>query len=347
MKKILLLSVFFLWILGEISAQCGSCAAACPACGFTTPPPVATVTATCPSYAYTPPITSGSTSTRCATFTANNTTVSFNVIVNSTCNAGNVTAFSWTLQQSSCGAVVQSGTLTSLTFTGLTIGQQYTYCYTFTVPNICYHWLLGYYTCTCEHTTHYPYFVGGVPLPIELMSFQGKVADNKEIELSWITSSEINNEVFIVEKSMDGETFQEIGRIEGAGNSSVQNDYFFLDDKPTIGTNYYRLAQKDYDGTKVYSGMTSVDFEGGIKDLILHPNPSTGITNMAFNSSLEGDAELIIYDGMGKIVLSKMVEFKKGHNHIALDETANFSKGIYLVNLNRGTENSTIRFIKN
>jgi gliding motility-associated-like protein len=127
---------------------CASCTAACPACGFATTPTVAQVTANCPNYPYTPALAGGQTSTRCHTFVANNTTVSFNVIINSTCTGGNVTNFSWTLQSNSCGAILQSGTLASLQFTGLTIGQSYTFCYTFTVP------------AGCNQFTHYPYFVG-------------------------------------------------------------------------------------------------------------------------------------------------------------------------------------------
>jgi gliding motility-associated-like protein len=128
-------------------APCQTCESACSACGFETTPTVTDVTSTCQDYPFSPPLTSGQTSTRCHSFTAVNTTVSFQVIVSGTgCTTGNVTNFTWTLQDQSCGGVIQSGTLSNMTFTGLTVGQTYTYCYTF--------------TASCTHNTHYPYFVG-------------------------------------------------------------------------------------------------------------------------------------------------------------------------------------------
>ena len=127
---------------------CTTCETACSACGFATAPTVNQVTNNCPDYPYTPNLTAGQTSTRCHTFTAVNTTVSFNVIINSTCQNGNVTNFSWNLQNASCGGIIQSGTLSNLNFTNLIVGQTYTFCYTFSVPTGCY------------HTAHWPYFVG-------------------------------------------------------------------------------------------------------------------------------------------------------------------------------------------
>lgn len=310
---------------------CATCATACPACGFTTSPTVATVTSTCPNYAFTPALATGQSATRCATFTANNSTVSFNVIISSNCNAGNVSSFSWTLQQSSCGAVIQSGNLSSLTFTGLTVGQQYTYCYTFTVPSP------SPPATSCTHTTHYPYFVGAVPLPIELLSFDVKQDINKQIILSWTTASELNNDYFTIERSLDGYTYDVVGVVKSKaenGNSTNLLNYSKIDTKQLKGLVYYRLKQTDYDGTSTYSGIKSVILNA-VNELnfTIYPNPSGENENaiVQFSGNANEEVKMCIYDVTGKVVTQKTIVLSaSGSNTIELKNE--LSSGMYFVN---------------
>ena len=94
-----------------------------------------------------------------------------------------------------------------------------------------------------------------VPLPIELVSFNG---ENKKDynHLTWVTATELNNSHFIIERSIDAIYWNEIKIVEGNGNSSTPlyyefSDYFF--DKDVI--NYYRLKQVDYNEDFTYSNI--------------------------------------------------------------------------------------------
>jgi hypothetical protein len=86
-------------------------------------------------------------------------------------------------------------------------------------------------------------------LPVTLLEFKGKLI-NKNIELTWSTASEENNNYFIIYKSDNYDTFTEITRIQGSGTTNNIKTYTYLDTNPKI-TNYYKLAQVDYDGTTV------------------------------------------------------------------------------------------------
>lgn len=85
-------------------------------------------------------------------------------------------------------------------------------------------------------------------LPIELLSFD---VDNYEnnIRIFWSTASEVNNDYFIIYKSDDAFSFNEIGRIDGYGNSNFINQYEFHDKNLQNGIYYYKLVQVDFDGT--------------------------------------------------------------------------------------------------
>jgi len=86
------------------------------------------------------------------------------------------------------------------------------------------------------------------PLPINLLSFTAQL-QAEGVDLKWVTSSEINNDYFTVERGQDGRNFVEVGRVAGAGNSNVERHYSFLDAEMPQATTYYRLRQTDYNGT--------------------------------------------------------------------------------------------------
>ena len=218
--------------VGEPDPPCDDCSIPCgTAEGYATTPTVQNVVDDCQTSTFVPELAAGSTNTFCYTFTAGSASVDFNVIITSNCGTGNVTNFSWELDNYPCsGGVLQSGDLSNMTFFPLIVGNSYVFCYTFDVP------------AGCTHSQHCPYFVGALPLlPIELSEFKG---DCKR--LYWSTASEINNDYFLIEESIDGKVWREVGKVNGVGNS-IQTHNYSLNINPKELT-YYRLSQHDFDG---------------------------------------------------------------------------------------------------
>jgi hypothetical protein len=90
-------------------------------------------------------------------------------------------------------------------------------------------------------------------LPIELINFEGTEGNT----LYWNTASEINNDYFIVERSVDGIDWIDVNKISGMGNYREYQSYDLVDMNYTRNAiNYYRLSQVDSDGfTKVYQDL--------------------------------------------------------------------------------------------
>ena len=97
------------------------------------------------------------------------------------------------------------------------------------------------------------------PLAVENLSFSGKHDEENHVnQLWWSTDSEVNSDKFIVERSIGSTTnFEEIGRVEGAGNSSEYLEYAFEDNRIESGIHYYRINAVDLDGTSDYSNTVS------------------------------------------------------------------------------------------
>ena len=104
-------------------------------------------------------------------------------------------------------------------------------------------------------------------LPIELLYFSGVVCEGGNI-LHWSTASEDNNDYFTIEKTKDGIDWRTIVTIEGAGNSTNQLHYSFVDEDVESIINYYRLKQTDYDGKFKYSDIISIDNANKLKEIV-------------------------------------------------------------------------------
>ncbi|MBX7050135.1 MAG: VCBS repeat-containing protein, partial [Chitinophagales bacterium] len=112
-------------------------------------------------------------------------------------------------------------------------------------------------------------------LPIELTDFTGS-QQGHAVKLEWTTASELNNDKFIIERSSNGDDFDAIGIVSGAGTTEIVHNYQFFDQAPAGGINYYRLKQVDLDGAFTYSQMIVVEVSGEASYLKIYPNPSNG-----------------------------------------------------------------------
>ena len=84
-------------------------------------------------------------------------------------------------------------------------------------------------------------------LPVELMWFDAWW-NGKVVEVDWATGSETDNDYFTVEKLDSNYEWKYLTTVDGAGTTSTPHLYEVNDSTPTIGYNYYRLKQTDYNG---------------------------------------------------------------------------------------------------
>jgi len=151
------------------------------------------------------------------------------------------------------------------------------------------------------------------PLPIELISFEGKCIDGN-ITLDWTTATETNNEYFTVEKSSEGLNWNSFQKVLGAGNSNETLNYS-LTDKGSEGLNYYRLKQTDYNGYSEIFTSIAVSCKSEHSAIQVYPNPVVDILNIQ-TSAEETEVELSNIGGLmifqGKVKTIDMTTFPAG-----------------------------------
>ena len=138
------------------------------------------------------------------------------------------------------------------------------------------------------------------PLPISLISFTGKLTNNKVV-LNWSTAVEINNNKFIIERSSDLSSWNSIGVVAaGVGNSISIKNYSLIDYYPLEGVGYYRLRQVDNDGTIAYSSIVAVELINKLVSISIMPNPFDDA--LTLQSTSQDALEIIIYDVLGRLL---------------------------------------------
>ena len=183
---------------------------------------------------------------------------------------------------------------------------------------------------------------------IELLMFAGEVLENGNL-LKWSTASEVDNDYFILSRSLDGVTgWNELAEVQGAGNSSTTKHYNDMDEKAPSGTSYYRLETVEFDGTrKVASQVISLERERNEFEFIeVYPVPTTSIVNAEFNSVADqGSFTYRVFDTQGKVIFSKQQDVVGGTNLIQVDMTY-FSAGAYFLSIANGDQIINTQIIK-
>ena len=157
-------------------------------------------------------------------------------------------------------------------------------------------------------------------LPVELVSFSAECNGNDAV-LEWITSSEINNDYFKLERSTDAKNWETVAKVNGAGNSSELRTYEYVDKDIPEGRTYYRLTQVDYDGTQEVFEIREVNCGNiALEEPVVtcFPNPFNTTLNVFVESWPEDKAVIELYDMIGNRVRSWDMELHNGRLHKVL-----------------------------
>lgn len=184
-----------------------------------------------------------------------------------------------------------------------------------------------------------------VSFPVEFLGFDVALNENWEAICQWSTASEKNNSGFVVERSVDGLVFQNIGQVPGVGNSSEINQYSFVDPQPMDGRSYYRIKQIDFDGATSYTEIESIVLDSSRAQVSckFFPNPVVDRLQVQCNASADiGPAKLRFSKLNGATLEMQDVYITAGDNQFNL-EVSRYSTGIYFVEIFSYTQGAAVK----
>lgn len=184
------------------------------------------------------------------------------------------------------------------------------------------------------------------PLPVELLSFSGKAKFNCN-ELYWITSSEINNSGFEIERSASGFEWEKIGFVKGAGNSTATLNYSFSDFKVSEQIYYYRLKQLDFNGKITYSRSILLTNEVTKDSFVqqIFPNPFHSFLSIELTEAATDELHCDLFSIAGKLIYSTSIP-EQGKNYKLDFSTLQIPQGTYLLILQSKKRRTLKKLIK-
>ncbi len=180
--------------------------------------------------------------------------------------------------------------------------------------------------------------IGCTVLPLELIDFQ-IITHDKNIEITWTTSSESNISDFTLERSDNSEKFYPLSIQQSKGDLESVSHYSFIDENPN-GINYYRLKTNEKDGSFTYSKILSAVLNKQ-KQALAYPNPFKNSLKIKTSESYISDnVHIQLMDLTGRIYFSKTYNAEETIN------TQDIPKGMYIVSILQGNETINLKMIK-
>lgn len=180
-------------------------------------------------------------------------------------------------------------------------------------------------------------------LPVELIAFQTKCYGDYA-EISWATASELNNDYFQIERSINGQNWELIATVKGQGTTNNENHYSIKDQNPRGAIAYYRLRQVDFDGAQELFPIKSLQPCGennGI-EIISH---NDGNYHVVINSDNLGEYHIDLFDMSGKQIRNTRTVHVDGGENMFLFDDSHAATGVYMVRVRNNQEQITKRIV--
>jgi Secretion system C-terminal sorting domain len=189
-----------------------------------------------------------------------------------------------------------------------------------------------------------PLLLGPTALPVLFTKFEAGCTSNGAV-VSWSTASEFNSNYFELQRSMNGSNWASVATIKAAGNSSIAHTYQLPDFNG--GKAFYRIKQVDIDGQPIYTSVIGTNCKLKAIDMVIYPVPATDILNVVIRSDKAIKTQLLVIDGIGKIVRRMDATLSNGSNSYQFN-LKGLAGGEYIIRSNApGVElNKTFNIIR-
>lgn len=186
------------------------------------------------------------------------------------------------------------------------------------------------FTSSTGGLTNQQYFCPGnlpvSPLNLEFIDLNTDCSENLNV-INWTTLDEHNIDYYIIEKTINGNEYTEVGRVSAQNNS--YNEYVFKDNRPSTSTHYYRVKVVNKSGITSATGVVASKCFGTNENTLI-VNASNDNGYLSFFSNYKQNFSFQIHDLRGRLVYTYSGISSKGENNIPINFSS-LSNSIYLI----------------
>jgi hypothetical protein len=184
-------------------------------------------------------------------------------------------------------------------------------------------------------------------LPLSLTSFTAQLL-NKKVLLSWVTDMELNTSHFTIQRSFNGNTYDDVGMVFTGEQARSHNKYDFTDNIGVINARmlYYRLKWVDLDGRYSYSEIVQIRLISPEESVsvAVYPNPATDQLRVTIPESWQNKTIYYIIYNMEGILIRQKISANAGQTETL--PVGDLPEGIYIIRTANGNQAAVQKFIK-
>ena len=185
------------------------------------------------------------------------------------------------------------------------------------------------------------------PYPVELLAFNFSIRE-KDVTLSWSTSTELNNSGFEIERAIEKREWNKIGFVNGSGTTNEPKEYSYTDMNLRTGKYNYRLKQIDFNGNFEYFELAQEVIIGIPLKYDLsqnYPNPFNPVTTINYDLPYDGIVKIRLYDILGREMRTLVNEMKTAGYYKLQFNAADLSSGVYFYRMTAGDYVAVKKFV--
>jgi hypothetical protein len=167
-------------------------------------------------------------------------------------------------------------------------------------------------------------------LPLKLTAFDAAAQQSGAVTLTWFVQQQTNDEKFIVERSLDGTSWQAIKTVQSVNTSTGSQKYTIQDADPLYPVSYYRLKLVDTDNSFTYSETIMVKLNTEAGNFLVSPNPVYHNINISLKQNVT--PQNIHVELLNTIGVKIRVQPVFTGNNISM-KIPGLANGIYFLNL--------------
>ena len=165
--------------------------------------------------------------------------------------------------------------------------------------------------------------------------------ETDKVILKWTAANEPLNQLYEIQRSLDGRGFTTIGTANGKGHNINLATYVIEDLNPVTGLSYYRLVNKNANGSISYSEWKAVNRAAiAASYLLVYPNPVSSLLSLKIAATQAEKTRVDILDVAGRVVKTLSVSLYNGEQTLQIDMNG-LSKGSYVVKMRLGQKVET------
>lgn len=174
-------------------------------------------------------------------------------------------------------------------------------------------------------------FEFATPLAVDLLHFTAEGTSESTVALNWTTSMETDSDKFVVERSKDGQNWEQITLVDAKGYSSIPTTYQAFDPLPYVGKSYYRLKLVDVHRQISFAPVQSV-FLSSVHAHI-YPNPVQ--KQLIIEGDIQAIGQIALYNVLGQNVWSQIQLVSKNEEVMMVNMSA-LDAGLYFLKTDLG-----------